>query len=127
MSPKASWKSAQGFCRDMGGHLAVFESKEEIIWMRGYRAYHSILRERSWIGGFERNGVWYWNGLIADSPILTTDWATGQPDNQGGRQDCLNLFANGDGRHPTDDWYHFDDDYCDNTLAYICEKVPIND
>ena len=110
-----------GLCRDMGGHLAVLESDAEIVWMKGYRVHNPSLRkEMYWIGGYEKNGAWYWKGDVADSPILVTDCANGQPDDFSGEQDCLVLFSES---VPTPaDWFRFDDNYCAAQYAFVCEK-----
>ena len=53
MTPKASWTKAQGLCSDMGGGLATLDSWNELLWIRGYRSYHSAVREVSWVGGYK--------------------------------------------------------------------------
>ena len=118
---KTSWSQAQGLCLDMGGHLATLESEAEIIWIKGYHSHKSILRkEKFWVGGYEKSGVWYWKGDLADSPILATDWANGQPDDFNGPQDCLVLYGDGE-RNPAD-WFKFDDGHCSFQTGFICEK-----
>lgn len=124
----ATWSEAQGLCRDMGGYLATLDTLEEIIWMRGYRNYHSGLQAQMWIGGYKKNGVWLWKGELADSPVLIFDWGEHQPDDNGaGLQNCLSLFGINHPsprlNSPTKGWFHFDDTRCEYyKMQYICEK-----
>ena len=121
---KATWSQAQGLCRDMDAHLATLESKEEMIWMRGYRSFHPSLRVYAWIGGKEINGKWVWKGDVVDSPILVTDWAAGDPNNgEGdwrGAQDCLALYGD---TLAVGTWFRWDDGFCTYPRYFICEKV----
>ena len=115
---KASRSQAQGLCRDMGGHLAVLETDAEIVLMKGYRVHNPSLRKGMyWIGGYEKNGAWYWKGDVADSPILVTDWANGQPDDFSGEQDCLVLF--GESVPTPAHWFRFDDNYYAAQYAFV--------
>ena len=123
---KASWSQALGICRDMGGYLAALETEAEIFWMKGYRSYHSVLTRHpeTWIGGYRKDGMWYWKGDIADTPILAADWGKGQPDTEYGVQDCVALFGDSESysiRQPSD-WYRFDNTQCTTPWPFICEK-----
>ena len=123
---KATWSQALGLCRDMGGYLAALETEPEIFWMKGYRSYHSIVSKYpAWIGGYKKDGAWYWKGDVEDYPVTAADWAKGQPDNCCGGQNCLALFGDSDPRQPPTAWYRFDDDHCNDAWPFICEK-PMN-
>lgn len=123
--PKADWATAEDLCAKMGARLATLETLEEIIWMHGYRSYHTELRKsNAWVGGFEENQAWYWKGSRGDNyPIEVTDWAAHQPDNLNGNQDCLSLFGeHTDARAPVGQtWFRFDDDGCFVHNSYVCE------
>lgn len=108
----------------MGGHLATLENEEEIIWMKGYRSHHPELRARAWVGGFEKDDKWLWKGEVADSPMITTDWAAGEPNNNGGilHQDCLQLFGDQNWSAKSH-WFKFDDLSCDIKQGFICEMI----
>lgn len=122
MFPKVSWEVANGLCRDMAGRLATLETKGEIIWIRGYRSYHADLREEiAWIGGYNKEGKWYWKGELADSPVQVTDWGKGQPDGPDGY--CMELLAEQSGpAGAATEWFRFDDYPCGESRSYICEK-----
>ena len=123
---RETWSKAQGLCWDMGGRLATLETEAEIVWIKGYHSHNLILRRLDlWIGGYEKDGVWYWKGDVTDSPILITDWGKTQPDDyhgdHGELSGCLSLFG-GDYRDPHD-WFRFDDNHCDlHKAGFICEK-----
>ena len=92
--------------------------------MMGYRSFHPSLREYAWIGGAEVNGKWVWKGDVVDSPILMTDWAEQQPDNDkygNGDQDCLGLFGDSAATSSAN-WFRWDDGSCSDAMSFICEK-----
>lgn len=124
-SKKANWAQASGFCADMKGHLVTLDSMDEIIWMKGFRSHNPSLRkQRFWIGGYKKDGIWMWKGDLADSPMLVSDWAVGEPNMDGGKQECLQLFGeeSSDGT-PDSHWYRFDDESCGIAREFICEKT----
>ena len=110
----------------MGGYLAALETEPEIFWMKGYRSYHSVLSRHpeTWIGGYRKDGMWYWKGDIADTPILAADWGKGQPEAEYGVQDCVALFGDSESYSicPPSDWYRFDNTQCTTPWPFICEK-----
>lgn len=100
----------------------MLQDLKEIIWLRGYRSYHSNLHGSVWIGGYKRNNRWFWRGQLTDTPVTITDWATYAPDNGGdGNENCLELFgvySQGDeGRN-----YRWNDLSCNAKRGYICNK-----
>ncbi|KAF6033443.1 hypothetical protein EB796_008249 [Bugula neritina] len=119
ISQKVTWRAAQGLCRDMGGTLATLDSKNEIIWMRGYRSYHPSLWGAAWLGGYLKDGVWLWHGRIADSAITNTDWSPGEPNNQDGLEGCVEVYG---GDVTLSAQFRWNDLNCNDLLGYICEK-----
>ena len=99
----------------------IFDSLEEIVWMRGYRSYRKELKQYLWTAGYEKNGVWNWYFDHEDYPLTVSDWAPGQPDNHMGSQHCLALFGDWAG-HTDATRYRFDDIGCEMAAAYVCEK-----
>lgn len=119
-----SWQSAQKACNDDGAYLATLESEGEVAWMRGYRSWHPVLREKAWIGGQLDDGVWKWQHPEEPTLIRYFNWATGQPDSKGSKvaqikSGCVCLFGE---RGKPDESYHFDDDDCLVSHGYVCEK-----
>ena len=116
--PEVDWETADEACRNMSATLANLESEEEIIWMHGYKSYHQQLRINTWIGGRKFEGKWWWETSSGKQPMKITDWATTQPDNFGGNQDCLLTF----GDHvSSESFFRFDDTQCANVNSYVCE------
>ena len=70
------------------------------------------------IGGFKRDGVWFWREKSSDFPILHADWAAGQPDGVVGEYQCVVMFN--DTSHSN---AHRDIDHCSSKMAFICEKT----
>ena len=113
----------------MGGHLATFETLQEIIWVKGYRVHNKELHAgpvhgTMWIGGREINNKWYWEKESYDDLIEVTDCTPGEPDNDGANgvpEDCIGLF----GQDPAIDfskWFHWNDAPCELLTGYNCEK-----
>lgn len=120
-SKSLTWSSAQGLCKDMGGGLAIVETEEEIVWLRGYRSYHAELRQSTfWIGGYRKDGKWWWKGDLTDFPMVVTDWAKGQPDSAA--QNCVSLFPAITSGDAATVWFRFDNDECTDSWDFICEK-----
>jgi len=112
-SPKASWKTAQGFCLDEGGTLATMDNADETYWLKGYRLFHANLHFSAWIGGYKKNGQWLWHGRITDSTIVATDWAPSEPNNANGNEDCIETYGSG---------HVWNDLACHEPRGFICEK-----
>lgn len=113
-----TWDRAEGLCRDERAHVATLETEQEIVWMHGYRSYHKNLQEFLWLGAYKKGNRWYWRGDVADSPMLASDWAVGEPNNSNGNQECAILIDNTtDGRR-----LRFDDVSCNAKFAFVCER-----
>lgn len=67
-----------------------------------------------WIGatnlGTEPN--FYWMGY--DKPVTFTDWLKGEPNNAGGHENCIVIWA--------DVGYLWDDAPCGDRYYFICEE-----
>ena len=66
------------------------------------------------IGGKRVAGRWYWvDGDGTHTAMKITNWDNGQPDNQWGTQNCVQMW-----------WWKpkWDDVWCDAERPFICEK-----
>lgn len=89
-----SWTEAEQRAREMGGHLAVIDSAEEL-------AYVSSLADQSgldylWIGLYRRDGQFYW----VNNATGYYAWASGQPsvfDSNGTVESYVELWNTGSG------------------------------
>jgi hypothetical protein len=107
------WTEARDYCKTLGAHLVVIESKIENDFV--YQ-----LNPNSWLGLTDeiQEGKWQW---VTDEPLIYTNWswAVGEPDN------C----TNGCGGHPPyyeeEDYAHFGEldwhDWGDVTSSFVCE------
>ena len=110
VATNATWLNAETDCaNDVSGatHLIVLSSTAEVTYAAG---------QLGWIGLSDRAT----EGLfvnVTNEPNDLRPWASGQPDNGGGNEDCAQMKAGG----------QLDDDQCGNGHRYICEcdgRVP---
>ncbi|XP_067936824.1 perlucin-like [Watersipora subatra] len=119
VSTRASWNQAQSRCADEGGILADLQDMQEIYWLMGYRAFYKNLKvTRHWVGGFKEDGVWKWKGKNENTTMTIKHWAPGEPNNLGGRENCLELRG-------SNQQYAWNDLQCKELLPFICERNQI--
>ncbi|XP_039674865.1 galactose-specific lectin nattectin-like isoform X2 [Perca fluviatilis] len=98
-----SWVNAETFCKAAGGNLASVHSEEEYEFLRTF--IHQVTGENkvAWIGGFDsvQEKEWMWSD---GSPSRLATVNLTQPDNEGGREHCLEM------------------NYHDKWNDYVCEK-----
>ncbi|XP_042308807.1 hepatic lectin-like [Sceloporus undulatus] len=108
---KTSWMDAKIQCAERNSHLAIIENIGEQNFLQ-IRTRH----ERYWIGlsDIKVEGHWTWlDGR--DSLSGFTYWARGEPNNDGGRENCAHLWTDG----------KWNDVYCTYPCYYICEKAVL--
>ncbi|XP_025999988.1 CD209 antigen-like protein C [Astatotilapia calliptera] len=103
-----SWDAAVKDCRDRGTYLVVIDFPEEQNFLS------TITIEEAWIGlnDKEQEGTWKW---VDGTPLSLTYWAEAQPDDSGGKEDCV---------HVRKDKKSWNDLSCSTSLKWICEKTP---
>ena len=105
---KLSWADAESYCQSWsdGAHLASIHSAEEQKFVQ------TNFPEYIWLGGNDKakEGTWVWSD---GTPWDYSDWHSGQPDNGGSGQDCL------EGNWSDLKW---DDDTCTNKNLFLCMK-----
>ena len=79
-----NWRSARDYAIDQGGHLATVTSSAENNFIRRIFANASPV-----LGGYTENGEWHW---VTGEPFTFTSWDSGEPNNFGGVEDCLQLL-----------------------------------
>ena len=103
-----NWTEAEDFCQRKGAHLASVTSaaiSDYVLEGKDKREMYQL-----WIGGsdLEVNGVWKW----ADCSVWDFKlWASGEPNDKLGPQDCLIYHA---GEHRWDDYQ------CDADAGFLC-------
>jgi len=78
-----SWEEAEMFCRARGGHLAVINDMQENIVLFDYMKLMNLQNAYFGFTDREREGYWRW---IDGTPVTFTNWAKGEPNNEGGRE-----------------------------------------
>jgi hypothetical protein len=124
---KVSWDDANAQAQSKGGYLATITSADENQFVYGLIAvddrYWTIdgagNNEGAWLGGYqpkdsaEPSGGWTW---VTGEPFSYTNWASGEPNNNGGNENQLIFFSLGATKSPT--WNDFGNS---NVNSYIIE------
>ena len=108
-----NWTSAKSACEALGSSLAVLSSKAKL------REFPQLLKSagastRLWIGLYrdpKNERRWLW---VDGSTAYFTFWHTGQPDNAGSNEDCVEF------RMMSGKW-KWNDKVCGYHRPYICE------
>ena len=106
-------KAANVKCNVLGGFLFEIENKEEYDFV--FNFCKSLGGNDFYTGGndIEKEGKWtYWH---SEMPVAFPNWRQGQPDNRGGREDCLTLRMN---------YGASNDEFCGHKGKFVCE-VPL--
>ncbi|XP_045572363.1 CD209 antigen-like protein C [Salmo salar] len=73
--------AGQKECRTMGGELVVLNSREEQIFVNGFK-------KNVWIGTYKKDGIWQW---VDNTPFTTTYWMEGEPNNLNDKVACVEI------------------------------------
>ena len=110
-----NWSDARDACGERGAHLVKVDSQRE----RNYLANEldrigSAITADVWTGGNDlyKEDVYVWTGSY-NSRIVYTDWASNEPNNYRGNEDCISIKKALD--------YQWNDDVCSKTFNFICE------
>uniref|UniRef100_A0A3B4HDM3 Ladderlectin-like n=1 Tax=Pundamilia nyererei TaxID=303518 RepID=A0A3B4HDM3_9CICH len=91
-SSQKTWTDAESSCQTLGGNLASFHSTAEYTFIRELICTAAGSYPRAWVGGNDRENVsetvWKWSD---GSQFDFTNWRSGQPNNSGGDQDCMEI------------------------------------
>lgn len=107
MDEAASWAAASAACSAWGGALPRIESsEEEAFLLEGTTG-------DTWIGlnDLETEGAMRWEGSVELGSYR--NWASEQPDDFDGTEDCVELLADGRG---------WNDRPCTDLRGYVCER-----
>ncbi|XP_071001019.1 CD209 antigen-like [Oncorhynchus clarkii lewisi] len=73
--------AGQRECRTMGGELVVINSREEQIFINGFK-------KNVWIGIYKKDEIWQW---VDRTPFTTTYWMEGEPNNLNDKAACVEI------------------------------------
>ena len=109
MSDALSWADASADCQAAGLQLATVQSAAQNALLLATAADNMV-----WIGGTDAasEGTWVWSP--SNTPLSYSNWATGEPNNFAGGQDCLTGNYNDAG-----EW---DDQTCHGKVKYVCQQ-----
>ncbi|XP_013416324.1 perlucin [Lingula anatina] len=109
-----SWSDAQAYCRSKYANLATITSQRENNMIVSYVRSKFPVSFSWWLGGNDmaQEGRWVWVGT--KSVMTYTNWYPDQPDDSGGREDCLHLWQNYAHR--------WNDEWCGFAKNFICEQ-----
>jgi len=104
-----SWDAAESHCNDLGGHLASIHSRQEHDFITSLT---NDLTQYVWIGAnTEKFGLnWAWTD---GSYFKYSNWGSGQPNQSGGAQHCMDLLASS-GRK-------WNDNQCHKKVDSVCK------
>jgi hypothetical protein len=106
------WATAETACQSLGArsHLAAIGDAAE------YDRLAALVGDRDvWLGGSDTatEGTFTW---LTGEAFTYTRWRSGEPNNDNGNEDCVNLAGDRGGG--------WDDRPCDRGYAYLCERAP---
>ncbi|MEQ2272691.1 hypothetical protein XENORESO_007427 [Xenotaenia resolanae] len=108
------WATAERTCISHGANLASFHSHHEYVYLKNLVNRKKGSYVRTWLGGTDaaKDGVWLWtNG----SKFNYVSWGRGEPNNNGGREDCMEINLRGRVQH-------LNDEKCSRRNYFICAK-----
>ncbi|XP_036452963.1 ladderlectin-like [Colossoma macropomum] len=108
----ANWLASEQNCVNMGGHLASVHSSEEYTFIRALVLNVTSSNSRTWLGATDavQEGVWVWTDGSAFDYI---NWSTGQPDNAGSAENCMEM------NFPV----NWNDVTCNSLFPSVCAKT----
>jgi hypothetical protein len=114
------WPDALADCRAHGMELVRIDDAEENAWVHQEAFTFGV--DRCWLGGSDpmvqgdwrwSDGTPFWTGATQGMPIAGryTNWDPGEPNNMGGIEHCLVMFAKAT----------WNDEDCATPRRYVCE------
>ena len=110
------WDDAEKKCNQDDAHLASIFSDEEAAFVRCLQDAASV--HETWIGGRRNGNNFIW---IDGNAFEYYNWNTGEPDNLGGKEDCIMVYSD-----PGQQWHdRWNDVPCDVKKNFVCKKQPV--
>ena len=117
-----TWKEADNFCNNLGGHLATITTEVEQKIVEALIADENLTYQSGyWLGGeraFDKNGNAKWQWVTGESMDAQTytNWEEHQPSG-GSIESRMQIF----GKSTTWPTYKWDDCREDSQISFICE------
>ncbi|XP_055780220.1 fibronectin-like [Salvelinus fontinalis] len=94
-------------CRTMGGDYVIINSREEQIFIHGFK-------KNVWIGKYKEDGIWDW---VGKTPFKPTYWMEGEPNNLNDKMNCVEISQTAS--DPLKSWKVAP---CPTPKHWVCEK-----
>ncbi|XP_052321163.1 CD209 antigen-like protein E [Oncorhynchus keta] len=103
-----TWEDSRKDCQTRGANLVIINSREE-------QAFIKAFNKRAWFGLTDKEveGTWRW---VDDTPLTTSYWTKGEPNDLKG-EDCA--LVDNTQKDPVVAW---NDVPCNHTNSWICER-----
>uniref|UniRef100_A0A3B3V3J2 C-type lectin domain-containing protein n=1 Tax=Poecilia latipinna TaxID=48699 RepID=A0A3B3V3J2_9TELE len=108
-----NWASAESDCISLGANLASIHSSSEHSFLKALVRSKKGSYQRTWVGGHDE-GVWLWSD---GSKFDYTKWGSGEPNNLGGKEHCMEINLKGSA-------LYINDEPCTTSSFFICAKKP---
>ncbi|XP_032381478.1 galactose-specific lectin nattectin [Etheostoma spectabile] len=106
-----NFNDAQAHCRSLNSDLVSIHSEDEMntLTCLTYHAYHDS--KKFWVGAKRSGGVF---GFVDGSKFNYNSWSLGEPNNSGGKEDCIESVFNS--------WEYWNDVPCTGVKFFVCAK-----
>ena len=122
MNPQSNWTEAESYCESTyGTTLATIRSSTENQLAMIAAVYSGSLFVYTWIGfnDMDVDGTFEWIDGTRNDVYNYTNWASGEPNNVGGNEDCGQIWYNGNNKFGT-----WNDESCGSTMSFVCNAYP---
>ena len=110
------WAEAEKSCNQEDAHLTSIFSDKEASFIRCLQDASST--HQTWIGGKRSGSNFAW---IDGTSFDYDNWNTGEPDNQGGEENCIEVYS-----APGQSWHdRWNDVPCNVRRNFVCKKQPM--
>lgn len=110
--PPMDWESASSYCRQHYTDMVAIQNQAEISYLNDMLPHSSAYY---WIGIRKIEEQWTWVGTKKALTPEAENWATGEPNNLGAGQDCVEIYI----KRQTDTAM-WNDENCSKRKGAIC-------
>ncbi|KAL1022887.1 hypothetical protein UPYG_G00033760 [Umbra pygmaea] len=84
-----NWDSARQWCMQHYTDMVAIQNQEEIVYLNNMLPKN---KQYYWMSLRKVDGVWTWMGTNKTLTREAENWATGEPNNKGKGQDCVEIY-----------------------------------
>lgn len=117
INTRMTWTEAKSYCENLGGYLATIESQEE--YNKIVQLANASGRKVLWLGAQKNsNQSFEW---VTGEAFEYSNWLSGEPNNEGGNENCLVMFLVNDQWVWADVPNDISSYYAVDTVGFVCE------